>query len=181
MAPAAELRQRVRFRTRLYRTFAAHPGRFAFLIAILVAIAAYVIGLNIAYLELAAARQATQQLRADNQKLKIQISNQTARQAALQDKLEGAQAALEAIVPSEHTYSIKPNQSVLIANGRLTVGLVGSPTNDGVNVNINGKKQSAAPGDVINIALDAQTKCQVRVQSFDMFKAILAATCGTGP
>jgi uncharacterized protein YlxW (UPF0749 family) len=165
----------------LYRTFATYPGRFAFLLVVLVAIAAYVLGLNVAYLELAAARQATQQLRADNQKLKTQISNQTARQAALQNKLEAAEAALEAVVPSENTYSIKPNQSVLVANGRLTVGLVGSPTNDGVNININGKKQSAAPGDTINIALDQQTKCQVRVQSFDMFKAILAATCGTGP
>ena len=181
MAATTQSRQRAPFRSRLYRTFATYPGRFAFLLAVLVAIAAYIIGLNVAYLELAAARQATQQLRADNQKLKTQISNQTARQGALQNKLEGAEAALAAVVPSENTYNIKPNQSVLVANGRLTIGLVGSPTNDGLNININGKKQAAAPGDTITIALDPQTKCQVRVQSFDMFKAILAATCGTGP
>jgi hypothetical protein len=64
-----------------------------------------------------------------------------------------------------------------VANGRLTIGLVGPPTNESINVNVNGKHQSAATGDVVNIALEPPTTCQVRVQSFDMFKAIFAASC----
>jgi hypothetical protein len=165
-------------RSRFYRLLAAHRGRLLLVMAILGGIACYVLGLNIAYLDLAAARLAVQQLRADNQKLKSQISDLNATQVALQANLATTEATLEAITPARDTYNIKPNQSVIVAGGRLTVGLIGSPTNDSVNININGKKQSAATGDVINIALEPPTTCRVRVQSFDMFKVILAASCG---
>ena len=67
--------------------------------------------------------------------------------------------------------------ALIVAGGRLTIGLVGSPTNDSVNININGKQQSVATGDVVNIALDPPTTCQVRVQSFDMFRVVLGASC----
>ena len=95
----------------------------------------------------------------------------------LQDKLTSVQAALQAIMPSENTYNISPNQSMIVAGGHLTIGLIGSPTNESVNININGKQQLAATGDVIHIALDPSTTCQVGVQSFDMFKAVLTASC----
>lgn len=175
MSDTTESRQRVR--SRLYRLLTAHRGRLLLIAAILGGIGCYVIGLNVGHLDIAAARQAIQQLRADNQKLKTQISDQSATQVALQTKLSTTEAALEAIVPSKDTYNIKPNQSLIVAGGRLTIGLVGSPTNDSVNININGKQQSAATGDVINIALDPPMTCQVRVQSFDMFRVILGASC----
>ena len=72
-----------------------------------------------------------------------------------------------------------PNQSLVVAGGRVTVGLMGSPTIQGVNVNINGKRQLAAAGDVITVNIDETRNCQVTVQSFDMFKAVLHATCAT--
>jgi hypothetical protein len=156
----------------------AHRGRLLVVIAILAAIACYVVGLNIAYLDLAAARLAVQQMRAENQKLKTQLTDESATQVALQAKLTTTEAALEAITPAKNTYNIKPNQSMIVAGGRLTIGLIGAPTNESVNININGKKQSAATGDVINIALEPPTTCQVRVQSFDMFKVVLTASCG---
>jgi hypothetical protein len=81
-------------------------------------------------------------------------------------------------VPTDDTYVIKPNQSLIVAGGRLTVGLVGSPSNESVNININGQRQTVAPGDIIDVAVDPPATCQVRVQSFDMFKAILSAMCG---
>jgi hypothetical protein len=66
-----------------------------------------------------------------------------------------------------------------VGGGRLTVGLIGAPTNDSVTLNVNGKRQSLGTGDVLNVvAADGQTNCQVRVQSFDMFKAVVTATCG---
>jgi hypothetical protein len=170
-----ESRQTVR--SRLYRLLTAQRGRLLLIAAILGGIGCYVIGLNIGHLDIAAARQAIQQLRADNQKLKTQISDQSATQVALQTKLSTTEAALEAIVPSKNTYNIKPNQSLIVAGGRLTIGLVGAPTNDNVNININGKQQAVATGDVINIALDPPTTCQVRVQSFDMFRVVLGASC----
>jgi hypothetical protein len=169
--------QSVQTRSRLYRVMTANRGRLLLIVAVLGGIACYVIGLNVGYLDIAAARQLIQQLRVDNQKLKTELADQIAKQAVLQGKLASAQAALDAIVPSENTYSIKPNQSMIVADGRLTIGLIGSPTNESINININGKKQSAAPGDVINIALAPPTTCQVRVQSFDMFKAVLGASC----
>ena len=175
MTDTTESRQTVR--SRLYRLLTAQRGRLLLIAAILGGIGCYVIGLNVGHLDIAAARQAIQQLRADNQKLKTQISDQSATQVALQTKLSTTEAALEAIVPSKNTYNITPNQSLILAGGRLTIGLVGPPTNDSVNININGKQQSVATGDVINIALEPPTTCQVRVQSFDMFMVVLGASC----
>jgi hypothetical protein len=88
------------------------------------------------------------------------------------------QATLDELVPSENTYNIKANQSLIVGGGRLTVGLIGAPANDSVTLNINGKRQQLGTGDVLNVAADNQTNCQVRVQSFDMFKAVVTATCG---
>jgi hypothetical protein len=80
-------------------------------------------------------------------------------------------------MPSENTYGVSPNQSLIVADGHLTVGLIGAPANQSVNININGKQRPAAAGDVIDVAPDPSTSCQVRLQSFDMFKAIITATC----
>jgi hypothetical protein len=59
----------------------------------------------------------------------------------------------------------------------VTVGLMGSPTNENVTINVNGKQHVAVAGDVITVALDEPTTCQVTVQSFDPFKALLQAAC----
>jgi hypothetical protein len=32
-------------------------------------------------------------------------------------------------------------------------------------------------GQIVEVAADSSTKCQVQVQSFDMFKAVLVASC----
>ena len=130
------------------------------------------IGRDLAYRDLAAARSSIQQLQPEIQRLKKEIIDQNAKLAELQAELTSVQAALDAIMPSENTYNISPNQSLIVAGGHLTLGLIGSPTNQGVNINVNGKQQLAAAGDVINIALDPSTTCQVGVQSFDMFKAV---------
>ena len=165
-----------------YGLLMARGGRFLVVAASVVlmlggAIGGYIFGLDLAYHDLAAARLQIQQLQPENQKLKKQIIDQNAALAGLQAKLTSVQAALNAIMPSEGTYNISPNQSIIVADGHLTIGLIGSPANESVNININGKQQSAAPGDVINIAIDPSTTCQVGVQSFDMFKAILTASC----
>jgi hypothetical protein len=34
-----------------------------------------------------------------------------------------------------------------------------------------------AAGDVIRVSPDPSTACQVQIQSFDMFKAVLVASC----
>jgi hypothetical protein len=57
------------------------------------------------------------------------------------------------------------------------VGLVGPPANDSVLLNINGKTQTVSAGQTLNIAADPATQCQINVQSFDVFKAVVVATC----
>jgi hypothetical protein len=141
------------------------------------AIAGYIFGRLAARHIISEATALSQQVQAESQKLKAQITSQNADITTLQAKLTNVQAALDAILPSQNTYNIIPNQSMLVADGRLIIALIGSPTNDSVTININGKQQPAAAGQVIHIALDASTICQVQVQSFDMFKAILTATC----
>jgi hypothetical protein len=117
------------------------------------------------------------QSRSQVRELNARLANQTSQLVALQAKLEMVQAALDAITPSQNTYNFGPNQSMILAEGRLTVGLVGPPTNERVNVNINGKQHSAGAGDVIHFALDPSTACRVQVQRFDMFLATLTASC----
>lgn len=172
-----------RFETRISRGLAAFIGsRIGIVVIGVLLIAGVGIGGHMYGRQLA--RGDTQerdaaiiQLRTDVQKLDGQITDQNGKLAALQTKLTSVQATLEAIMPSANTYTIQPNQSVIAADGRLTVGLVGAPTNEGINVNINGKQQLIAAGDVVHLAPDSSTSCQVEVQSFDMFKAIVTASC----
>jgi hypothetical protein len=139
----------------------------------------YLFGRDLAGRPLEAATQLIQQLQPENQKLKALILNQTATIAELEARLKKVQTTLNAIRPSENTYKVNGNQSVIVGGGHLTIGLVGPPTNESINININGKQHLAATGDVFDIAPAPATTCQVRVQSFDMFEAIVYASCTT--
>lgn len=118
-----------------------------------------------------------EQLRAESQKQKRDIDSKSAQLTALQDKLTKTQAALDAITPSANTYNINPNQTLILGDGHLVVGLVGPPANDSVLLNVNGKTQSMAAGQTLSITPDPATKCQINLQSFDVFRAVVVATC----
>lgn len=120
------------------------------------------------------------QLGAQNQSYKRQLDEKSAQITGLETKLDKAQAELHAIMPAVNTYGIDPNQSLVVGEGHLTIGLVGSPGNDSVSLTINGKPQVVAAGQTIDIAPDPSTSCQVKVQSFDMFKAVVTASCTAG-
>jgi hypothetical protein len=141
------------------------------------ALGGYILGYEVANRDLQDAKQLIQQLQTESQKLKKQVITLGAAQININTELARVQARLHAITPAKDVYNIYPNQSLNVAEGRLTIGMVGSPTNETVTININGKQYSAVSGDVINIARDPSTACQVEVQSFDMFKAALHATC----
>lgn len=125
--------------------------------------------------------QTIQQLREERQQVSAELNKRGDRITELQNRLNHVQSVLDEIVPSENIYVIRPNQSLFVAGGRVIVGLISSPTNEGVNININGKQRLMVAGDVTPVAFDETTACQVTVQSFDMFKAILHATCTTKP
>ena len=117
------------------------------------------------------------QLQSDGQRLAADIADQNATLTSLRAELATTRATLDAITPSLNVYNINPNQSLIIADGRLTIGMIGSPGNEGINLNVNGKQQKVAAGDLIRVSPDPSTACQVQIQSFDMFKAVLVASC----
>jgi len=55
--------------------------------------------------------------------------------------------------------------------------MVGAPGNENITLNINGRPQTLGAGQVIAVAPEPSTNCQVGLQSFDMFKAVLLASC----
>ena len=120
------------------------------------------------------------QLQAQVQQQKRSADQKSAQISELQAKITRVQGQLEQILPSKDTYNIMPNQTLIVADGKITVGLIGSPANESILLNVNGKQLVAAAGQVIPAGSDPSSNCRVAVQSFDMFKAVLTATCAGG-
>jgi hypothetical protein len=117
------------------------------------------------------------ELISQGQKEKRKSDSLSGELTAMGIKLQSARATLDSIMPSPNTYTIKPNQTLIVGDGHLPVGMVGPPGNDAIMLNVNGKQQPLAAGQMINVAPDPATQCQLSVQSFDVFKATLVATC----
>ena len=141
------------------------------------AIGGYLLGRQLAARPLKTATDLIRQLQPESQKLKTTIIDQNVKLVALQRQLKTVKTTLEAILPSKNAYKINPNQSLIVGDGHLTIGLVGPPKNEHVTININGQQHSAATGDTFKITPDPSTACEVKVQSFDMFNAVLVASC----
>jgi hypothetical protein len=157
-------------------------GRFVSVVACIVAIVVILVGGHLygrylANKDLGGRDAAIEQLQAESQQQKRSIDQKSAQLTQMQAQLDKTKAQLEAIMPAKDTYNVMPNQTLIVADGRVTVGLIGSPGNESVLLNVNGKQQTAAAGQVIAAGSDASANCQVAVQSFDMFKAVLTATC----
>lgn len=144
-----------------------------------VALIGHITGRELARRQLAQREQTIQQLREERQQVSAELNRRADRILTLQTRLNHVQGVLDEIVPSENIYVMRPNQSLVVAGGRVIVGLVGSPSNEGVNINVNGKTMFARAGNLIPVDLDDGRSCQVTVQSFDMFKVVLHATCAS--
>jgi cell division protein FtsB len=164
-----------------WRFFRAEHRGTAILVAIIIVIGiligGHLYGRYLSSIDLAEREAQIEQLRAESQKQKRDIDGKSQQLTTLQTKLTKTQAALDAIMPSANTYNINPNQTLILGDGHLMVGLVGPPSNDSVLLSINGKTQSVAAGQTLNVSPDPATKCQINVQSFDVFRAVLVATC----
>jgi hypothetical protein len=176
VAGSTESRQSIQTRPRPSR------GRFGRLFAIMLivflgGIAGYIFGQFSASDDIQSRDDTIRQLNAKSQSLGAEVAIQAATIVKLQADLNSMHNEMGEMAPTENTYNIDPNQSIIVAKGNLTIGLIGSPKGAAVNININGKAYLAAAGDVIKVAPDASTDCRVRVQSFDMFKAVVTATC----
>ncbi|MGB7601156.1 MAG: hypothetical protein WBM24_12675 [Candidatus Sulfotelmatobacter sp.] len=161
-------------------TFGGRAFVIAIALAIVAAVALFgrVYGQHLAHMAMEERDSAIRKLETQSQQLELGRTDRESKVKALQTQIASLQAQLSAIVPSKNMYSINPNQSLLVADGHLTIGLVGSPSTNGIHININGKQQFAAVGDVIRVSPDASTACDVQIESFDMFKAQFTASCG---
>ena len=147
------------------------------LIFLLGGVAGYVYGQYSASGDISERSDTIRQLNAKSQELAAEVTRQAEKIAKLEagvNRMHGEMAEME---PAENTYQIDANKSIIVAKGRLTIGLIGSPTSVAATININGKQHLAVAGDVIEIGRDPSTACQVRLQSFDMFRALVTATC----
>jgi hypothetical protein len=130
---------------------------------------------HLAYGDLVAAKQLIVQVQSDDDTQRKQLNEANIKISKLETDLASTRADLDAIRPAKNTYNIPANESRLTGDGRLAIGLVGSPAIDGVTLSINGKQQMAIAGQVISIPPD----CHVTVQSFTMVQAVVIATCDT--
>jgi hypothetical protein len=147
------------------------------LLIVAVALIGHITGREMARRHLVQRDQTIQQLREERQEVSAELHRRAERILTLETRLKHVEGVLHEIVPDQGIYVIRPNQSLVVAGGRVVVGLVDSPANRGININVNGKQQFAAAGDVITTMTGAGPTCYVTVQSFDMFKAVLQATC----
>jgi hypothetical protein len=114
-------------------------------------------------------------LQSDNQRLSKEASTQATQIANVQGQLKNTQSQLASVSGPVAVFEINANESMVVAGSHLTIGLVGSPTNDRVTINVNGKQQALAAGDVVNAGVSAN--CRVELKSFEMFKAVVTTTC----
>jgi hypothetical protein len=159
----------------------AREGRLLFLIVVVIILVGGGIGTffffrHLASADLVAARQLIEQVQNDDETQRKQVNAENIKIDALETELARTKADLESIRPDKNKYDIPPNESLII-DGRLTVGLVGSPAIDSVILSIDGKSQPAVAGQVIDVAPEPATHCQVRVRSFDMVKVTVNASC----
>ena len=165
-------------RSRLFRSDNRLVMVVAFVLMCLgILIGGHFYGRYLASLDLASRENTITELRSQAQKEQTTSDSQAAELSAMEAKLKKTQARLDSIMPSANTYTIHPNQTLIVGDGHLSIGLVGAPGNDSILLNVNGKEQSAAAGQTINVAPDPATQCQISVQSFDVFNATLVAAC----
>jgi hypothetical protein len=167
-----------------HNLFMTRRGRISLLIVTVAIVGAVAIfgrlyGQHLAYGAMLDRDSAIRQLEVESQRLQVEKSSQDAEMASLHGQVSRLQSQLDVIVPSQDRYTINPNQSLLVADGHLTIGLVGSPASDGLDINVNGKRQTVAVGDDIHVNPNPSTSCEVKIQSFDMFKAQFTASCST--
>lgn len=125
------------------------------------------------------ANQRFLQHRSESKELKSQIFSLSEKLERSMTEVESAQAALKMIMPSQNTYVVKVNHAIIIEGGYLTVGLIGPPTSEYLEINVNGKNHLTVAGDVIDVTPGPSLRCKVAVESFDMFSVVIAASCGS--
>ena len=147
---------------------------------LVVAIVFFTIGASVGYYTgyytvPASAKNIIKELRADRDRLTAERFALQKENFDLKQQRDNLNKKLEAILPSANEYNIKPNESQIFPLGQFTVGLVGTPGNQVIGLNINGKTHQAKAGDIFDVAMT----CRVQVVSFSVLdaNAIVNASC----
>jgi hypothetical protein len=136
---------------------------------LVIAIAGFTVGRRAASNEVDAVKDSAAKLREQINILDKKNKEQATSIADLEAKLKIAEDQLGEIYRTARTLEIGANESKLISINQLTIGLVGTPRNESVELNINGKQQSAAAGDVISV--EYATNCRLQVGSLNVLKS----------
>jgi len=144
---------------------------------LIIAIGSYTLGRGARFGQIDDFKATNENLLRENAKLNTDNTDQAAQIASLKSDLRGRLQELEAIRPLTNTYPINANQGRTVANGLLTIGLVGAPRKESIDLNINSKQYTLPAGGVITVAPDPSTKCRIEVISFDIFIANINARC----
>jgi len=121
------------------------------------------------------------QLQDQNAKLTVDNKTKAEQNGSLQAQLQRLQDQLTAMFLPVRSLEIRANESVPLAVGQLNVGLIGIPRQESVEINVNGKQQTAVPGD--SVVVPFSTSCRVTVRSFDARKASVNVdtACASAP
>lgn len=139
-----------------------------------VGIGGFMIGLSSRTQALNDARKQTTSMQKISQSLREAYQEQEDSKKALSDQLTAIQNQIRDIFNSYRTIGLKGNETISVASGYFTVGLVGQPANEKITINVNGNQQTVAVGDSVDVGTSS---CRVEVRSFDMFKATLVTSC----
>jgi len=142
-------------------------------------IVSFILGVSAGNREVTGSKDTIRKLQRDNAELTDDRRRLQRELTELRDRLASVQGKLDAITPSPNVYEIRSNQSQMIPVGHLTIGLVNTPGNDSVDLNINDQQHSATAGKVINVSIEQSLNCRVEVMSFDVVKSrvVVNATC----
>jgi hypothetical protein len=145
-------------------------------LVVVLVITSFVIGVYVTSRDVANLRALLSSVQAETQKAKQELASQISVNTSVQARLIRVTADFEAIQPQKNTYSVSPNQSIALAEGRLTVALVGPPGTNDLVLNVNGEQRKASSGDIIQVSAGADT-CRIAVQKFDLFRALINVNC----
>jgi hypothetical protein len=116
-------------------------------------------------------------LQKDNQRLTKTNSEQAQQIKILRAQLEHVSTQLNEIFLPTRKLEIKANESKRLSAEQLIIGLIGTPGNESIDLNVNGKKYSVSAGSVTTLQLS--TNCRIEIQSIDVLgsSAVVNTTC----
>jgi uncharacterized protein YlxW (UPF0749 family) len=146
---------------------------------LVIAIVSFILGVSTGKRDVEFSKNAISKLQTEKRDLDAETKGLRQQLNEAQAKLKNTQMGLAELMPSPNVYEISPNRSRIVSTGHLTIGFVGTPGNQNVELNINDKSYSAIAGQTIQIPIEQSLTCRVEVMSISVIDArvMLNASC----